>query len=835
MPSSVHRFAEGDPVSAPLHPRGPYAPAIVVAVELDQPHTSCPSTPEKEIISTNAQTLLTVDDALVFKEPTHYPNSNSLDSLETERVYLHYVGKDRRLDRWVNVKYVKERVADQNHSQSDDVTDDQGGYKFLTRSRRRKIEAVNPVSEREKGNDIVEKMEKAREEITKVRNIDRVVFGNYDLEAWYYAPFPAFTSREVFMCDHCLSWFGNEMQYVAHKTIHCDWEHPPGLLIYEDHERMLSMYEVDGMVNSEYCGKLCLLAKLFLDHKTLYHDVAPFNFYVLLLNDELAGFFSKEKPMLGSDYNLSCILTMPQHQRKGIGRFLIAFSYELTKREGKTAGPERPLSDLGQVSYRSYWAHSIVTYLRSRQTSNVVPAEVIAEATGIQSNDVISVLKSLEVFHYYKQVSYADPRSKAMEDVDSKLSEPRLPLDASLIRDDIPCLSNEEVSVAKTTRSAGRPKRKRTAKAAMEKPVKRGKSSSSQQELTECSGQQLKRLSAFMRTHSARVVQNMLTPRNGQIASEISALAGEIGISTQECASKLKRLADSSMSTQLNKVFSRKTPGEVLTSVNKWESMRSPVRGRSRSNGVHRNGSAGSRNVQYLDDDPFVHIPATSRHNGSPIRLSKSNGMSDKRTNTVQVGSSSRSTQNRLIASHADGAIRNGRSNANSSLDADETRKPIQSRYGGLFGYLDTGNPKEVIGTNSPERTRIPKKLAFDSPRDTGLLGTPDSTIRSPITKEAKLVRHQLNPDFSPVNEQTIRTDVPRAMQAHGIDDNRFLMRGGASGHKNGQNGKLSTPRPRKLELSEPKPGQVRHPDEVPSEKRRRPVGEQDDEVILIN
>lgn len=31
-------------------------------------------------------------------------------------------------------------------------------------------------------------------------------------------------------------------------------------------------------------------------------------------------------------YNLACILTFPSHQRKGYGRFLINFSYELSKK-----------------------------------------------------------------------------------------------------------------------------------------------------------------------------------------------------------------------------------------------------------------------------------------------------------------------------------------------------------------------------------------------------------------------------------------------------------------------------------------------------------------------
>jgi histone acetyltransferase MYST1 len=41
------------------------------------------------------------------------------------------------------------------------------------------------------------------------------------------------------------------------------------------------------------------LAKLFLDHKTLYYDVDPFYFYVITEVDDggahIVGYFSKEK------------------------------------------------------------------------------------------------------------------------------------------------------------------------------------------------------------------------------------------------------------------------------------------------------------------------------------------------------------------------------------------------------------------------------------------------------------------------------------------------------------------------------------------------------------
>ena len=42
---------------------------------------------------------------------------------------------------------------------------------------------------------------------------------------------------------------------------------------------------------------MCLLAKLFLDHKTLYYDTDPFMFYILTEFDaqgfHIVGYFSK--------------------------------------------------------------------------------------------------------------------------------------------------------------------------------------------------------------------------------------------------------------------------------------------------------------------------------------------------------------------------------------------------------------------------------------------------------------------------------------------------------------------------------------------------------------
>lgn len=171
-----------------------------------------------------------------------------------------------------------------------------------------------------------------------------------------------FRLSTLYICEFCLNYLFTKQQLERHME-KCTMRYPPGNEIYMD--GTLSVFEVDGQLQKSYCQQLCLLAKLFLDHKTLYYDVEPFLFYVLVQWDEelrapdpsaeffsssprppaaasaprghlgahLVGYFSKEKHAhsgLAVCNNLSCIMTMPQYQRKGHGRFLIDFSTHLS-------------------------------------------------------------------------------------------------------------------------------------------------------------------------------------------------------------------------------------------------------------------------------------------------------------------------------------------------------------------------------------------------------------------------------------------------------------------------------------------------------------------------
>uniref|UniRef100_A0A1B0G7E2 histone acetyltransferase n=1 Tax=Glossina morsitans morsitans TaxID=37546 RepID=A0A1B0G7E2_GLOMM len=224
-----------------------------------------------------------------------------------------------------------------------------------------------------------------------------IEIGKWHIETWYSSPFPQEYARltKLYLCEFCLKYTKSRSVLDRHQN-KCTWKQPPGTEIYRHQD--LSVFEVDGNINKIYCQNLCLLAKLFLDHKTLYYDVEPFLFYVLTKNDNkgchLVGYFSKEKHC-AQKYNVSCILTMPQFQRQGFGRFLIDFSYLLSREEGQLGTPEKPLSDLGRLSYFSYWKSIILEYMYDHRNDEKITFHEIAMETGLTVSDIALALELL--------------------------------------------------------------------------------------------------------------------------------------------------------------------------------------------------------------------------------------------------------------------------------------------------------------------------------------------------------------------------------------------------------------------------------------------------------
>ncbi|EJW84450.1 myst histone acetyltransferase 2 [Wuchereria bancrofti] len=328
----------------------------------------------------------------VYKRPAERGTGNEY--------YVHYEGTDRRLDEWAQRSQIQKFLSKEiNYTLQTSVHDDR---RKITRVRKRThIDMIESPNSHSSIDDERTALEKEHEQVTRVKHIERIRYGNYEIDTWYFSPYPDDYGKthSLYICQYCMRYMKFERSYRIH-LLECRRKEPPGIEIYK--EKSMSVYEVLGSNDKVYCQCLCLLAKLFLDHKTLYFDVEPFLFYVLCEVDsrgaQMVGYFSKEQGNPDGN-NLACICILPPFQRSGYGKFLIQLSYEISKREGLIGSPEKPLSDLGKLSYRSYWSWAVLEVLR---TCSKISITDLSRRTAIHVNDIIETLHSLKLTRYWK-------------------------------------------------------------------------------------------------------------------------------------------------------------------------------------------------------------------------------------------------------------------------------------------------------------------------------------------------------------------------------------------------------------------------------------------------
>ncbi|KAM8721189.1 hypothetical protein ACLKA7_007115 [Drosophila subpalustris] len=382
------------------------------------------------------------------------------NSLIPNEYYVHYVGLNRRLDAWVGRHRISDNaedlggitvptpaqtstLADQPSTSSSSGSSQpsvvrpkrQGNKDYylsacennrydysdrkMTRYQKRRYDEINHVQKSHAELTASQAaLEKEHENITKIKYIDKLQFGNYEIDTWYFSPFPGEygKARVLYVCEYCLKYMLREKSYRYH-LYECKKRKPPGREIYR--KGTISIFEVNGKEEPLYCQLLCLMAKLFLDHKVLYFDMDPFYFYVLCEIDmegsHIVGYFSKEKKSQDNN-NVACILVLPPHQRKGYGKLLIAFSYELSRKEGVIGSPEKPLSDLGRLSYRSYWAYTLLELMKGRCSAEQTSIKELSEASGITHDDIIYTLQSMKMIKYWKGQNVICVTAKTIND-----------------------------------------------------------------------------------------------------------------------------------------------------------------------------------------------------------------------------------------------------------------------------------------------------------------------------------------------------------------------------------------------------------------------------------
>jgi histone acetyltransferase MYST1 len=195
--------------------------------------------------------------------------------------YIHYENYNRRLDEWVQRDRIMVSSSYDGLEQGENGHDLAESDRKITRNQKRKHDEINHVQKTFAEMDpATAALEKEHEALTKVKYIDKVQIGRFEIDTWYFSPYPEDYGKcpKLWICEYCLKYMKLEKTYRFHQG-ECRVRTPSGKEIYR--KSSLSIFEVDGKDFKLYCQNLCLLAKLFLDHKTLYFDVEPFIFYIL--------------------------------------------------------------------------------------------------------------------------------------------------------------------------------------------------------------------------------------------------------------------------------------------------------------------------------------------------------------------------------------------------------------------------------------------------------------------------------------------------------------------------------------------------------------------------
>jgi len=199
--------------------------------------------------------------------------------------YIHYIGDDRRNDKWVTEHYLK---IDLNEMaiQEKKLKDKQAQDDYLNHDEH---EGMTPK-------DI-----QNHEKNTYMKTVESIHFGEHWLEAWYFTPLPKeFHCKCLYICDFCFFFCVSKQDFQRHATT-CTVRCPPGDEIYRDKKggREIAFFEVDGAAQRVYCENLSYISRMYLDHKNIGFSIEPFLFYCLCEVKEdgfhFVGYFSKEK------------------------------------------------------------------------------------------------------------------------------------------------------------------------------------------------------------------------------------------------------------------------------------------------------------------------------------------------------------------------------------------------------------------------------------------------------------------------------------------------------------------------------------------------------------
>lgn len=120
-----------------------------------------------------------------------------------EEYYVHYCGYDRRLDNWIPAEHLDLNVFPPEPEPEKEVSpgrrkrksDSNGGA--YRHQHHRGAQSMDPT--------LFAILEAEREEVTKMKNIPCIQLGRWQIDSWYYSPFPERChGKKLYICEYTL-------------------------------------------------------------------------------------------------------------------------------------------------------------------------------------------------------------------------------------------------------------------------------------------------------------------------------------------------------------------------------------------------------------------------------------------------------------------------------------------------------------------------------------------------------------------------------------------------------------------------------------------------------
>lgn len=166
--------------------------------------------------------------------------------------YVHYAGLNRRLDQWVTKEQIlpasaieAEETVDGTTTpqptaekpvraapvfkalnstatlidQSNIIQNPENSDRKITRNQKRRHDEINHVQKPYSEMDpTTAALEKEHEAITKVKFIDTLRIGKFEIDTWYFSPYPEEYGKvkTLYVCEYCLKYMKYETTYRHH-------------------------------------------------------------------------------------------------------------------------------------------------------------------------------------------------------------------------------------------------------------------------------------------------------------------------------------------------------------------------------------------------------------------------------------------------------------------------------------------------------------------------------------------------------------------------------------------------------------------------------------------